>query len=351
MKKIVVIGVIALFIGVGFTSVIGVNVEQISYSLNVGELAWWKFDETSGNIAHDSSGHGYDGTVYGATWTGGGLIFDGIDDYVDFDDHSVALGMNKTDDYMVIVRFKSTGSGMLYSMSHTNLSRAYFDLMLDEEGKITVEIGDETCLFTLSSLITVNDGDWHSVEIYFEGSATNPTLEIYVDDELDGSITDWIPPMLDEDFLTDKVGRNSNTEEDYFDGYIDDIKIYKSGHPPPPPPLTISGPDSGKPGQKLTYVFSIVYPVGSWICNIDWGDGNHEHIFADTDSVTVSHVWNAQGNYIITAYAEDWYGNDGPSTTKQVTIPRDKSTNNILMLRILDGFPLFQKLIQLGFGL
>ena len=49
-------------------------------------LAHYALDEGSGDIAVDSSGNGNDGTINGATWTtgkdGGGLGFDGVNDYV-----------------------------------------------------------------------------------------------------------------------------------------------------------------------------------------------------------------------------------------------------------------------------
>ncbi|MFQ6120757.1 MAG: hypothetical protein ACE5KE_12850 [Methanosarcinales archaeon] len=52
-----------------------------------GTVAYWTFDEGSGNIAHDISGNGNDGSVYGASWTSGkvgkALDFDGSNDYVD----------------------------------------------------------------------------------------------------------------------------------------------------------------------------------------------------------------------------------------------------------------------------
>ena len=58
-KKLLVVGIIILFVGMGFTSGIGINAGQTSFPLNQGLIAWWKFDETSGNTAHDSSGHGH----------------------------------------------------------------------------------------------------------------------------------------------------------------------------------------------------------------------------------------------------------------------------------------------------
>ena len=52
-----------------------------------GLVGWWKFDETNGTVAYDSSGNGNDGYLTnGPTWTegkiGGSLSFDGVDDRV-----------------------------------------------------------------------------------------------------------------------------------------------------------------------------------------------------------------------------------------------------------------------------
>ena len=52
-----------------------------------GLVGWWKFDETNGTVAYDSSGNGNDGNLTnGPTWTdgkiGGSLSFDGVDDRV-----------------------------------------------------------------------------------------------------------------------------------------------------------------------------------------------------------------------------------------------------------------------------
>ena len=60
---------------------------DVNGSLTEGLVGWWKFDETDGNIAYDSSGNGNDGNLTnGPTWTegkiGGALSFDGVDDHV-----------------------------------------------------------------------------------------------------------------------------------------------------------------------------------------------------------------------------------------------------------------------------
>jgi hypothetical protein len=237
--------------------------------------------------------------------------------------------MNKTDDFTIIVRFKSTGSGMLYSLSHTNPDRAYFDLMIDEEGKVGVIMGDITCTYDLFTTNSYNDGDWHVFECEFFGDTTNPTMNLYVDGDFDNTTTEWLCPMIDEDFQTAKVGINSNAETDYLDGEIDDIKIYKSGWwwPGPPGKPTIAGPSKGEAGQTLIYTFNSIDPQGDEVrFHIDWGDGNSEstsYVHSGWDK-EVSHKWNSVDEYTIEAYAEDDWGNCGPSETFTVIIPRDK---------------------------
>ncbi len=61
--------------------------QSVKYDLNCGLVAYWNFDEGSGNILHDVSGHGNDGTIHSATWVqgvkGSALRFDGTHSFVD----------------------------------------------------------------------------------------------------------------------------------------------------------------------------------------------------------------------------------------------------------------------------
>ncbi len=73
----------------GSNAVVVLNNYGIEASLRINgpQLAYYSFDEGSGEIAIDNSGNGNDGIIYGSpVWgggvSGGGLIFDGVDDAV-----------------------------------------------------------------------------------------------------------------------------------------------------------------------------------------------------------------------------------------------------------------------------
>ena len=350
IRRSLVCGIVILFLGLCITSGTGVNIEKTSNQLApaispmmAGELAWWKLDEGSGTTAYDSSGNSYDGTIVGATWGSGGLSFDGTNDYVDLDDHAqYDLGLSKTDDYVVSAWFKSSSSGMIYSMSHTNPARPYFDLALASNGAINVQMGDESCLFELSSDSGYNDGSWHSVLIKFYGDMTDPTLEIYVDGSLEGSLTDWLCPMLDEDFLTAKLGRNSNTEEDYYNGILSDVRIYKNSDPGKRPSNpVITGEDDGNAGTPYTYTFTSSDPDGDTISYyIKWGDGDTTSwTSASSSPYQEDHTYES-GTFTIEAQAKDNTGLTSWWGTYQVTMPRNIVFNfNQLFLRFLEAHP------------
>jgi CubicO group peptidase (beta-lactamase class C family) len=116
----------------------------------------------------------------------------------------------------------------------------------------------------------------------------------------------------------------------------------------PPGAPDIDGPIKGDPGTSYDYKFNSVDPDDDIVkYYIDWGDGNTDETGfnpSGTD-VTVSHTWAASGKYTITTYAEDEPGNKGPTSTLQVTMPRNKAvTNNMLLLRILERCPVLERL-------
>jgi hypothetical protein len=326
-RKYIVFGIIILFVGASVVPSITGLIEKTSNQLtkpanfpltNNYTNAYWKFDEGSGNIAHDSSGHGYDGTIYGATWvpcgSGYALDFDGIDDYVDLDNHSQDLGFNKTDDLIFSFWFKSSQNtlGRIYSSSSANGYVPEIQIFLAPNGSIAFMMMKPNCGFTLYTDSSYNDYTLHYVEIWYNGITSEPTATIYVDNESEGSITTWVCPTYNWEFFVTKIGRRCNDSTGYFDGIIDEFKIikYPGGNEQNPPNIT--GPTNGSIG--VNYDFTIVAddPEGDdlWYY-VDWGDGTNTDWFGPYPSgqpVAIKHTWYENGTYDIKVRCRDnWH--------------------------------------------
>jgi len=131
-------------------------------------------------------------------------------------------------------------------------------------------------------------------------------------------------------------------------------KLSNDGENLPPNTPDIDGPLSGNPGTSYDYIFNSEDPDGDNVTYfIDWGDGYSD----ETDSnpsgtdVTVPHTWAVSGKYTITAFAKDELGNNGPSSTYQVTMPRDKVMQNSQLLKYLENhpkvFPMIRRIVGL----
>jgi len=63
-----------LIYSVSFVLVLGLVLTSLAEAADPDLVGYWKFDETSGNIAFDSSGNGNDGTLNGdPQWAAGQL--------------------------------------------------------------------------------------------------------------------------------------------------------------------------------------------------------------------------------------------------------------------------------------
>jgi hypothetical protein len=349
-----VCGILILFVGLSVTSGIGQYAER--GTLNAGEKAYWSFDEGTGSIAHDDSGNGYDGDIVGATWTTGwssfALSFNGADAYVDIDDHSVDLGFNKIDDYEIDVYVKSSASttGIIYSLSHSESNNLFCDLEMSSDGEFIFRVGTIECVLNATSDSGYNDGEWHHVEAKYMGETVNPTMEIWVDGSMEDTLTEWQCPFNADDFLTGKIGRKGNSEDMFFDGAIDEVKIYYTqGDNDPPEKPTLSGDSQVKAGEVYTLTFRAVDPNEDDVrYHIDWGDGTEWTSFYEQDTdQTATHTYDDQGNFNIVVYAQDEPGDNGPTATKAIEVPKAKPF--VFNFNILDWlfelFPILKLLI------
>lgn len=198
------------------------------------------FDEGSGTIAKDESGHGNDGTIYGATWTTGisgkALQFDGVDDYVDcgsdtFDDIGAAVTVEawikptdangnvfeggQTNDYNDFFRLGVYGGKVQFALRTGSATR--YDIRTDNKERTGSEI-----IFTgtWQHLVGVADGV-NAPKIYLNGIEQS-TIQLVSPDYTKG--------------LRDMVGtgnkyfigkeKTDNINRFFFSGIIDEVTIY-----------------------------------------------------------------------------------------------------------------------------
>jgi hypothetical protein len=172
-------------------------------------VAWWKFDETSGTTAADSSGNGETGTTYGSpTWTtghiNGGLTLDGVDDYVS--GFSVDLGgvwsIAVWAKPLAAPEFQgllgTTGGGGYYVQLQSN--RLHYKAMSNHYTSFTQDLG------------------WHHFAIT---RAASGDLNVYIDGAPADSYNDTATP-----FVASEIGRFWGDSAYTYEGVVDDLRLY-----------------------------------------------------------------------------------------------------------------------------
>ncbi|NHZ84810.1 MAG: T9SS type A sorting domain-containing protein [Planctomycetia bacterium] len=220
ITKIIVIANIGLFAQAGLDS---------------GLVALYQFN---GN-AIDESGNGNDGTVNGATLTedrfgnlNSAYSFDGIDDFIDIPDDP-ALNPNS---YTLVAWFLSDmeSEGRILTKESMYQGNQRYSLILNTaptdnpptENVIELRFDAGNTGFPgpvyAGTQTPYNHSEWHQVVGIFNDP--NDLLSLYVDGLLvDTTVTDYFP-QNSENPLT--FGRFDEVEGRYFNGLLDDIRIY-----------------------------------------------------------------------------------------------------------------------------
>jgi hypothetical protein len=172
-----------------------------------GLVAWYKFDETSGTTALDSSGNGKHGTlINNPTWTIGNksnaLSFDGVDDYVSV---NVAL----PDSY--------TAAMWIYPVSDSQ----WQSLLAEAEAYTMQYYGDDHLNFwyqgsgDITSTGTVSKNRWSHVAFVKNGNS----VTFYINGAAAGSGTTTAPAIT-----ISQIGTDSGNLA--YGGRIDDLKLF-----------------------------------------------------------------------------------------------------------------------------
>lgn len=193
-------------------------------------VGWWKFDESSGSTAQDSSNQNNTGTLTnmtGSEWTTGklnnALHFDGANDYVSVpDDPSIGSGV--TEGITVSMWMKSDVTINTTAGTYRALEKGDCYFLLQGNGSNT-GVGSMNFLIKISNNLYFAEigsnliaDTWYHVVGTFDGS----NVRVY----LDGVLIDTSPAVgsMDDDGLGLRIGSDDSGKE--FDGQIDDVRIY-----------------------------------------------------------------------------------------------------------------------------
>jgi hypothetical protein len=200
--------------------------------INADRVAWWRFDETSGSVAMDSSGKGNHGTLGGnPVWQpgggriGGGLSFDGNGDFVFVPRHATlepAASMSVT----LWARIGSIAGAFTDLVRKADSNQAgylvrwhHFDdhlwWRLDRDTMPDIHVED-------TQITTPYLNDWHHIAGIYD--AATGTSSLYVDGVLKSSLQGQTGPLEHTDDLylmwSDHPGQVA------LQGVLDDVRIY-----------------------------------------------------------------------------------------------------------------------------
>jgi hypothetical protein len=222
-RKILIFGIMTLFVGVGITSNMAGNIGD---SVEEGLVACWHFDEGNKDIAYDSSGNN-SGFIYGATWTDGisgfALELDGINDYVSIpDSNSLDITGNITIEAWIYLYSMPWVAPLVSKGTNSNNYGYYLAVgQYYSNGCASFKLhSNNTKILWLDSSSPLAIEQWHYVVVVRADNAT----KIYIDGSINNADT-----YFDGSIRTNGLSLEFGTYNDYsefFHGILDEISIY-----------------------------------------------------------------------------------------------------------------------------
>jgi hypothetical protein len=192
-------------------------------------VAWWKLDEADGNIAADSAGHGFAGTLIGSSqWqptagkVKGALALDGAGGFVQVkNDPAFDLtGAITVAAWIKVNRFdKRWQTIVAKGDSAWRLQRAA------QEGTVVFHCTGLNAVkgfwpFGIEGRTRVNDGRWHHVAGVYDGAV----ISLYIDGALDNSSR--ASGMIQTNSFPVSIGANAEAGGRNWNGLIDEVCVF-----------------------------------------------------------------------------------------------------------------------------
>ena len=192
-------------------------------------MGWWKFDEGQGQRALDWSGHGNHATLMGGpTWItgydGGGLKLDGADDYAVLPIGEVISSMSSAT-FTTWVNFSNAGGAWQRIFDFGNGTGTYI-FLCPRTGttgplRLAITTGGGGGESLIDSPATLTSG-WHHVAAVI----TSGNMQIYLDGAMIVSGSTALVPSDLGRTGSNWLGRSQYGADAYFNGSLDDFRIY-----------------------------------------------------------------------------------------------------------------------------
>jgi hypothetical protein len=197
-----------------------------------GPIAHWKLDETSGTTAVDSEG-GHDGALTnGPVWIpgtiDGGLDFDGLNDRVSVGTIDVS-GSGLTMMGWFNAETIPTSDGRIISKADgPNASDAWWQLSTTDSGsnryiRMRIKAGGTTTTLADSS-VNLTTNQWYFAAATYDNASA--AMKLYLDGAEVASATHAVGGAVDTGPTVPVAIGANGTLERFFDGVLDDIRIY-----------------------------------------------------------------------------------------------------------------------------
>jgi hypothetical protein len=256
------------------------------YEYAPGPVGHWKMDEGTGtSTIYDTSGSGYNGTMYNLEeldWVAGkygrALEFDGTNEYVDIPNNTV---------------FDNLKSMTVSAWYYSNIDQRNDDALVSKSNNVNggydwifLEYGSHFYVNTTSGLqsVTITEpslNTWHYATGTIEPSGSNTLVKIYVDgiliktQEVVGTWTHSSSYIRFADYHTPTA---------VWDGIIDDVRIYNYARTQK---QILEDMNAGRPAQKS--------PVGYWKFDEGYGTTAHDAGLGENDGTITGADWTNSG--------------------------------------------------------
>ncbi|MCP4608730.1 MAG: LamG domain-containing protein [Planctomycetes bacterium] len=186
-------------------------------------VAFWLFDEASGNLAMDNSGNGYDADlVENPVWVdgkfGSAIEFQG-DNYLEIRDSAQNLSFGGSDPFTVTAWVKNQGGGTIIGKFNGGIVGAY---IVSISGGGIVSFHREVDPWSFSGSVALPADDFGHVAVTYDGAE----MKIYVNGEFDSvqergpQNNDSVTPVLIGARFT------SDAPSEFFSGVLDEVALF-----------------------------------------------------------------------------------------------------------------------------